>query len=628
MVSGFQRGLEMKDNFEKNNFIKQALLILIVIVLMSLLIFRLVDLQIVKGSTYRDIANENRFYTFSIKANRGVFLDRYHQPLVWNIASYYKLKDPEALYSSKEPIPKDQALSLMSSDESQVEKDFLRYYLYPQATAHILGYVSSVTQDDLLENRSLPVNKKIGRSGLESIYQDLLAGQDGQVIYEINALGERQRIVAKKEAASGKNLQTSIDPYLSQIALSALAGKKGSVIISDAKTAEILTMVSSPSFDPNMISNSWSSPEKEQQRRILINSYFDDPSLPFFNRSISGVYPPGSVFKLVTALTGLETGKIDTSTTVIDEGVLKVGEYQYGNWYYRQYGKVEGEIGLQRSIARSNDIFFYKVAEWVGPDALAEMARRFGFGSKIDFELSPQAEGLVPDPVWKEQYLGERWYLGNTYHFGIGQGDLLVTPLQVNQMGQILANKGTMCSFKLIKDQANHCHEVGVGEDHVNLVLSGMVDACSTGGTAYPFFTYNEQFVDLGSSLEKFDNGAVACKTGTAEFGAADANGHRPTHAWFLAIIEPKLALDSVSDSLNNEDMFEKQGEDFVLSGEYKTDPDYLKSQWLTGVKENGFPEKIVITVMLESDQEKKFKEGSQDAAPIAKQILDWMVEP
>lgn len=611
----------MKSDFKKTYYFKQGFFIFIFVGFLSLLIIRLFDLQIRKGEYFRSVADENRFFTFPIKAYRGVFLDRYQDPLVWNIVSYYQIGDPLALYSSKRAIAKDQALDLMATNSGTVDKQYLRYYRYPFATAHILGYVGSVTKQDVEENKEISLDSKIGKSGLEEIYESVLSGKDGQTVYEINALGKRQRLIQQTLPVSGQNITTTLDPYLSLISLDLLKDLKGTIIISDASNGEILTLVNNPSFDTNLVSNSWSDLEKEKQRREIVSSWFSDPDLPFFNRSTSGIYPPGSVFKLVTALTGLENHKIDDTTTVIDEGVLKVGEYQYGNWYFRQYGKVEGEIGLRRSIARSNDIFFYKVAEWVGPDNLALMARRFGFGEKTIFDL-PTQRGLVPDPSWKEQHTGERWYLGNTYHFGIGQGDLLVTPIQVNQMGQILADMGTLCDPQIVKKDPT-CHEVGLIEENINKVLAGMTDVCSTGGTAYPFFSYNEKHLNSQGNPD-LTQGAAACKTGTAEFGAADEKGHRQTHAWFIAIVEPQINLEK-TENIGVASQPNLQGEDFVLSSSQPTDKNQLRNLWIEKIEKKGFPKRIVITVLVESDEEKKFREGSQDAAPIAKEIVDWI---
>jgi penicillin-binding protein 2 len=162
------------------------------------------------------------------------------------------------------------------------------------------------------------------------------------------------------------------------------------------------------------------------------------------------------------------------------------------NWYYSQYGRVEGDIALVRALARSNDIYFYKAAEWIGANKLAEFATFFGFGKSTDSLLPGEQAGFVPTPEKKETERGERWYLGDTYHFGIGQGELLVTPLQVAQMTQTFAKRGSKCQPSLLRRDTTVCEDVGVEEKNFMPVLQGMLEACSTTGTAFPFFL-NEQ---------------------------------------------------------------------------------------------------------------------------------------
>ena len=204
-------------------------------------------------------------------------------------------------------------------------------------------------------------------------------------------------------------------------------------------------------------------------------------------RAVTGQYPPGSTFKLMTALSALQNGAITADTSVNDEGTLKIGEFSFGNWYFSQYGRVEGEVKLIKAIQRSNDIYFYKVAEWVGPAKLAAFARLFHFGRPSGIELSGEAGGTIPDPEWKVKTVGEPWYLGDTYHMGIGQGDVLVTPLQLNQMTAAIAYGGVWCKPHLLFQDKVQCEDLGVSPEHLVSVIEGMKAACSPGGTAFPF---------------------------------------------------------------------------------------------------------------------------------------------
>lgn len=583
----------------------------------SLLLVRLIDVELFHGEDFFASAQANRYFVKKNPSERAIFLDRYGQPLVRNEKQYFKYEQKEQLYSDKTFITRDEALGLLASDSASVGYEFTRTYPYKEALSSVLGYLSPITDKDLQKNPALLLNARIGSLGLEQFFDDYLQSKASLEKFERNALGKKQRLVEETPAFYGQNIQTSLDPYLSEVVYTAMDGKKGAVIVMDASNGEILVLLSSPSFDSNVFEEHFiNSLYKRSTQDSLdkIKNYLNDENQVFFNRGVNGTYPPGSVFKLITALAALEEGVIDQNTVVDDQGTLKVGDYEYANWYFTQYGRVEGAISVQQALARSNDIFFYKAAEWLGPTKLAEYARLFGLGSKTGLQSSHEAIGLVPDPKWKEIQKGETWYLGNTYHFGIGQGDLLVTPLQVATMTQALANHGTLCQSSFLPAIQKNCRDLSIKEENLNLVLSGMLAACSQGGTAYPLFPYNSQFANVLntdlSDVEKIDLGMIACKTGTAEFGAADERGYRQTHAWTTAIV-----------GINQEKLLTSIDQNQTLSNQNTTN----KSQWLELIKTYGFPKKLVITVLVESSSDKIYSEGSQDAAPIIAKILEWM---
>ncbi len=605
----------------------------------TLLFLRLGDIQLVKGATFQQQADDNRFFHQLRPAQRGLLLDRYGDPLVWNVEQHFQVSDKEVLFPILTPISREDALQTIATQgaEAVVTKP-QRLYRYPASLAHVVGYVGEVTAEDLQKNSLFKPGMVVGKAGLELQYQDVLRGQEGEVVYEVDALGRKQRVVQTKPPLPGKDIGTTLDPYLTEYVNRQMGDIRGTVIITDAKTGKILSMTSKPSFDPNIFSQVTEDPLKEAERKQRVQETFLDPRNLFFNRALSGAYPPGSIFKLMTALAGLENQKINTTTTVIDEGTLKVGEYQYGNWYYRQYGRTEGEIGLTRAIARSNDIFFYKVAEWVGPTALAEFSRLFGYGERTGVELPAEARGIVPDPDWKQRVKSESWYLGNTYHFGIGQGDVLTTPLQIAQMTQAIANDGMLCPVSILAGghevgtqvarNTPECHQVGVTSEHLHTVLEGMVQACSANGTAFPFFPYNATKLEPGKTIEySLANGAVACKTGTAEFGGADAQGHRRTHAWFTSFLTLKQATES-AQLLTATDSATVQTITSPLQPVGELSDEQLHQFWKSKAGQLGFPDMLTISVLVESDDTVPFREGSADAAPIAKKIVDWLVSP
>jgi penicillin-binding protein 2 len=212
------------------------------------------------------------------------------------------------------------------------------------------------------------------------------------------------------------------------------------------------------------------------------------------------------------ATAGLETGVIDKETLIEDTGVVKVGDYSYRTWSSRN----DGMVDIVKAIRRSNDIFFYKLGEMLGVDNIKKWANKFGFGKKTGVELMGEVEGIVPDDEWKRLIKGEPWYLGNTYHLSIGQGDLDVTPIQINQMTNIIANNGVKCKMSILKDSKVECEDIGISNEIINIVAEGMKQACHSGGTAWPLFNFKTE---------------LACKTGTAEVG----DGSNDTHAWLTA---------------------------------------------------------------------------------------------
>lgn len=641
----------------ESKFFRRKLLLFFLgfVAIFVLLAIRLVDVQIRQGKNFYQQAEANRYFIKKEKTERAVFLDRYQQPLVENQKVYYELEKPNQIYSNKKYIPSDQALAVMATESAQLSYDFNRIYPYKEALAHVLGYLTPVTADDLAVHSDLPLDESLGRLGLEKYFDDILHSQAATKKYEVNALGQTQKMVEYQSAIFGENIPTTLDPYLSLMAYKAMKNQKGAVVVMDAQTGEVLVLLSSPSFDPNVFEQNYLAKLQMQQGLPVsaeqaaaaqtLQNYLQDPNQVFFNRAISGTYPPGSIFKLVTALGALQEGDIDQNSQVNDEGVLKVGDYEYNNWYYTQYGRVEGQVNVQKAIARSNDIFFYKTAEWLGPDKLAQYARLFSYGQKINLQLENIGVGLVPDPQWKEQQRGEPWYLGNTYHFGIGQGDLLVTPLQVAQMTQALANHGNLCPATLVESAQKNCQSLAIKEDNLALVLSGMLDACSTGGTAYPLFPYNTResaqllaqdpsFGQLPAG-EKITHGLVACKTGTAEFGEANAQGYRKTHAWTTAIVgvdqarlqadEQQVASDSAQVTATASAQASESAAIIVQKNAQLSDRE-LRQQWLKNLAKGGvFPKELAITVLVESDETDPYKEGSDDAAPVILQLLNWI---
>lgn len=626
---------------------RMLLFVAFAVVSISLMVIRLLHLQVFAGEHYLGLVDANRFFTVVLPKERGILLDRYGNQLVFNEAIYLQRSSPDQLYEDQTVITREAALPIIATDSAQIAVNSTRWYPLGAAGAHILGYTGPVTADDIKANNALKPNEVIGKFGLERAYDQMLTGQSTREIYEITALGKKNRLLRTELGKPGTSVTTTLDPFLMTVAAQAMGEQTGAVVIQDADTGGILALVSTPSFDPNVMTRKESDPELERARRAQVSDFFTHPKQLFFNRAIGGAYPPGSVFKLVTALSGLETGKLDTNTTVEDEGILKVGEYSYANWYFSQYGRTEGTIALQRAISRSNDIYFYKAAEWVGPDKLGEFAKLFGYGSKTGIELPGETAGFVPTPAWKEEKQGEKWYLGNTYHIGIGQGDLLVSPLQVSQASQAIANHGMICKPSLLSMDAQQCRSLGLAEENLEAVIFGMIDACSAGGTAYPFFEWNTEHLgnaaenDAVGAYQQLHQSVVACKTGTAEFGANTELNKKKTHGWFTMILNTDSLFASSgasaaaalnareaagSETASEAAQLQTASASAIRAAKNSHLPNYTDyPTWLQAIEKSDFPEQITITVLVESDEVNQYREGSRDAAPVAKAIVDWM---
>ncbi len=443
-------------------------------VVVGVVVARLFYLQVFEGGSKYLLSQSNTVKVERERAPRGVIYDRNGKALVRNT--------PDEKYG------------------------VTRQYVIGPSAAHVVGYVAEVRGDELgcrgglcYESGSLT-----GRAGIEQVMEEVLRGRDGGRVIEVNAKGEEVRMLGRYEPEAGGDVMLTIDYRLQQAIYEALEGKVGAVVASDMQ-GRVLGLVSSPSFDPNMFT-------VDPKPEVLKNMLEDKDAQYFLNRAIGGAYAPGSVYKLVTAYAGLESGKLSPERRIEDTGEIKIDQYRYGNWYFDQYGKTEGELDLVGALRRSNDIFFYRVGEEVGAEELASWSKRMGLGVKTGIELPGEVEGLVPFPLWRERYIGEKWFLGNTYHMAIGQGDLLTTPVQIARM-TVAAVSGRICAVTLLGGREVDCHEIEVDGRNIEVVREGMKQACAPGGTAFPFFDFEPY---------------VLCKTGTAQHGGEKTL----PHAW------------------------------------------------------------------------------------------------
>jgi len=584
----------------------------IMVLAFFILFWKLFSLTVINGHTYRLLADSNKTKQLIIHAPRGELLDRTGKQLAYNVPYFRVIKpcdqDVRKLCTSTVSQEEGEAMRTKGMPQNWfLESDYDRKFSSPESLFHVIGYVGEVNEKELKDEyytlRGYRMGDRIGRTGAEQVFEDSLRGKDGKEFVEVDARGTIIRILGKTLEVGGTAITLSVDKGLADVVKEAFPkGERGAVIVSKPTTGEILALYSSPTFSSDVLS------------RGITTSRYDElianPDRPLFNRAIGGVYPPGSTFKLITATAALEDGAIQKNTLIEDTGEIKIGAFSFPNWYFKQYGKMEGMVDVVKAIQRSNDIFFYKTGEKLGITKLGIWAKRMGVGALTGIELPGEASGLMPDPAWKNSVFvtpeditakNNEWYLGDTYHVSIGQGYLLTTPLQVHTWTNVIANGGKLCRPTIKKIQnsetkSHNCKSIGIQKETIDTVTKGMTEACETGGTGYPLFDFGirkktlEDGTVIATSSGTLTKIPVACKTGTAEFGILTGSAQQKPHAWFTAFAPlPSVALVKDSGAEGN-----------TISG----DPE------------------ISVTVLIEGAGE-----GSDKAAPVAKKILEaWFL--
>jgi len=495
--------------------------------LLSTLVGRMYYLQVVEADKYKMLSDENRINRRLIPPSRGLILDRFGLPLAANFPNYramlvaeqtpdleQTLEDFSQLVQMterergkvmrergrnrafmpiavKEDLTWEQVaeveLNLPDLPGISIDVDQKRYYPYGGITSHILGYVASVSENDLTQDADpllqLP-GFHIGRNGLEKQYDTSLRGKAGESQLEVNSVGRVIRELARQEGVPGADLVTTLDIGLQQFAHQRLSSElSGAAVVMDIFSGDVLAMASTPSYDPAAFYRGLSSTEWQELTTDIYG--------PLTNKATAGQYPPGSTFKIVTAMAALKAG-ISPSATVFCSGVTALGNARFHCW--RKEG--HGTQAMTDALKNSCDCYFYEMGRRVGIDAIAEMARLFGLGQADGLDLPGEKNGLIPDRAWKKATMGESWHQGETLVNAIGQGFVQATPLQLCVMVSRLANGGYAVKPHLMRS-ANEMDQVkadgpssyppmGVDNDFLQVVRTGM-DRVSNEerGTAY-----------------------------------------------------------------------------------------------------------------------------------------------
>ena len=313
-----------------------------------------------------------------------------------------------------------------------------RSYPYGKLASHVIGYLNEIDRWRLTKLADYGYKTKdiVGYTGIEEKYDYYLRQEDGALSVEVDHMGRFVRVLGFKPPKNGKDIQLTLDLKIQKIAEDNLEGKKGSVIIMNPFSGEIIAMASSPSFEPSIFI---------KQSRPSISSLFDNPDSALINKAMQAAYPPGSVFKLVVAAAALEAKKINVETTFFCPGYLKIGNRKFNCW------ETHNQQDLIAAITHSCDVFFYRTGLLLGGSVIHDYAVKFGFSKLTNFELPYEVSGFVPDPLWKRIQRFQNWFDGDTANFSIGQGDLLVTPLQTVRMMAVFANRGFLINPYIVK---------------------------------------------------------------------------------------------------------------------------------------------------------------------------------
>lgn len=506
------------------------------------LVGRMYYLQVVENDRYQMLADENRISVRLIPPLRGLILDRFGRILAANRADYRAYLVPEQTQDVEQTLAAlNRILPLAASDHERIRKaikrqrDFLpvtvaanlswdefarinlaspdlpgvqpdvgttRFYPHGDLIAHLVGYVGSPNEEEVGRDPVLQLpGFKIGRNGIERTQDRRLRGETGTMKVEVNALGRVIRELERDDATEGAPVQLTIDLELQRYAAGRLAGESGSVVVVDTRSGDILALASVPAFDPNDF-NVGISHAKWQ-------SLLADKRNPLVNKAVSGQYPPGSTFKMLVALAALEEGVVDGEHEVVCRGKQELGNHTFHCWKRGGHGRVN----MVEAIKHSCDIYFYDLADRIGIDKIAAMARRFGLGYAPDIPIPGVADGLVPTAGWKRATRGVSWQRGETWIAGIGQGYLTATPLQLAIMTAKLANGVAAFTPRLTLTDADRIEGeppppppgAEIDKAALELVREGMVRVTmDPRGTAY------------GARIRE-EGYSMAGKTGTAQ---------------------------------------------------------------------------------------------------------------
>ena len=586
-----KRHTELRNHQREIYFFRLRLVLSLGFVLVMLLILlgRFFYLQVVRQDYFHTLAENNRIALIPIAPNRGQILDRNGVVLARNYSGYTleiapsKVANVEATIDELAQLvtitAKDRRIfkkllaeshdfislpirSRLSDEEAahlaaqqyrfpgvEIKARLFREYPFRAAASHLIGYIGRINQQDMqnLETKDLDANYRgsdyIGKGGIEQSYEKELHGTTGFEQVEVDAGGRGVRTLSRTPPVSGNNLILTLDAKLQEIAEQAFGEYRGALVAIDPNNGEVLAFVSKPGYDPNLFIDGIDTETWDE----LSNS----PDVPLNNRILRGQYPPGSTIKPFMALAGLHYGTRTPEQTIHDPGyyMLQGSSHHYRDWAAGGHGSVD----MFRSIVVSCDTYYYGLASALGIDNMHSFLTQFGFGDKSGIDMDGEVPGLYPSQEWKQTRLHQKWYAGDTVSAGIGQGYVLVTPMQLAYAVATLANNGVAYRPHLLRQlqpngkpalpvsDTQPAFDLHLDPNDIDLVKRAMVAVTQPGGTA--------AVAGYGAPY------SLAGKTGTAQviavkqnekYVASQVSERNRDHAWFIAFApadKPKLAL-------------------------------------------------------------------------------------
>lgn len=513
--------------------------------------------QVLKNDYYRELGDKNRIRLLPLEAPRGRVFDRQKNLIAGNRASFDIIATPEdvtpevypqlaklldmteldirkRMSSSREfrftpaviasDVPRELAFKIEELRPELpgvgIRVTGVRYYPYHETASHLIGYIGKINPQEYRDwDRSrYGMTSLVGRLGIEKIFDQSLRGWRGGRQIEVDARGKLIRVLSEKPAEPGEDMHLTLDIEFQQKIMELIEGKHASVAVLDLETEGLLALASSPAFDPNI----FVSPMHSSDRLEVLQS----PEFPMLDRGMSSAYPPGSVFKLVTALAALETGKITPHTRFNCPGHFRLtpNSRPFHCWYAPGHGSLD----LYQALERSCNVYFYNLGKRLSADDIAKYARMLGLGERLKMEMDRLAPGLVPDSAWKKEKYGEKWYQGETLSFAIGQSYLLTSPLQILKLSAIIAKNGEMVEPHLIarEEERGSDKKIAIKSENLNAIKRAMLNVVESNyGTG---------------QLARIDFDKMAAKTGTAQ------NPPHLSHAWmtgFFPYKNPRIAF-------------------------------------------------------------------------------------